>query len=624
MATISIFVSSTFSDFHHERDLIQRSVRPVLDELVMEYGCRVEIVDLRWGIDTSNVRIATNRDRKVFDVCLAEVDRCRPFFVGLLGDRYGWVPPARRVRRVAGRAGLDAGDLVGASVTEIEFHDGGLQEPTQEALFLLRTVEGSPPADWQDANTTALDRLRRRIETSGAETCTYRLTADSNGAVAAPDFESLLLDRLAPRVVARGRLAAAARADDEGGDTLFWDDRRTGFAGREAELSAVLEALRSRARGVVIVGPSGVGKSSLLVAAMDRLVADGARVVVHRVTPWSASEAQLVASIARELGIGIPAGVTGRDALRALVDGARAMGQIVVAIDGIDGLELGELRDRLRPLTQMPGNVRLACTTTDDRQCAVLERAGLERVDVGLLAGRGLRRAVDALASSVRRELPDETAEVLAARPRTGLWLQLAVQQMIGIDEDEFERMDESLPPQLAVSQLLTSFAADLPNDLGALVAQGFEAAETRCGRAPVKTMLSALAVAPAGIDQADLAELAGVSTLDVALFRQALGRALVDSGRSGRVGFGHDLVRQVADTRYVLDRQDVHRALADHYVAAVARDDDVRDEALWHALHSARLVAAGRLIEAAAEFAPAARRAADLLTTAVVGGPPI
>ena len=437
--------------------------------------------------------------------------------------------------------------------------------------------------------------------------------------MAAPDFESLLLDRLAPRVVARGRLAAAARADDEGGDTLFWDDRRTGFAGREAELSAVLEALRSRARGVVIVGPSGVGKSSLLVAAMDRLVADGARVVVHRVTPWSASEAQLVASIARELGIGIPAGVTGRDALRALVDGARAMGQIVVAIDGIDGLELGELRDRLRPLTQMPGNVRLACTTTDDRQCAVLERAGLERVDVGLLAGRGLRRAVDALASSVRRELPDETAEVLAARPRTGLWLQLAVQQMIGIDEDEFERMDESLPPQLAVSQLLTSFAADLPNDLGALVAQGFEAAETRCGRAPVKTMLSALAVAPAGIDQADLAELAGVSTLDVALFRQALGRALVDSGRSGRVGFGHDLVRQVADTRYVLDRQDVHRALADHYVAAVARDDDVRDEALWHALHSARLVAAGRLIEAAAEFAPAARRAADLLTTAVV-----
>ena len=113
MATISIFVSSTFSDFHHERDLIQRSVRPVLDELVMEYGCRVEIVDLRWGIDTSN---GTRHEpgRKVFDVCLGEIDRCRPFFVGLLGDRYGWVPPARRVRRVAGRAGLDAGDLVGA------------------------------------------------------------------------------------------------------------------------------------------------------------------------------------------------------------------------------------------------------------------------------------------------------------------------------------------------------------------------------------------------------------------------------------------------------------------------------------------------------------------------------
>jgi hypothetical protein len=29
---------------------------------------------------------------KVLPLCLAEIERCRPYFIGLLGERYGWVP----------------------------------------------------------------------------------------------------------------------------------------------------------------------------------------------------------------------------------------------------------------------------------------------------------------------------------------------------------------------------------------------------------------------------------------------------------------------------------------------------------------------------------------------------
>ena len=46
-------------------------------------------VDLRWGLD-ANIRGA-------LDACLKEIDRCRPFFVSLLGDRYGWLPPPERI-----------------------------------------------------------------------------------------------------------------------------------------------------------------------------------------------------------------------------------------------------------------------------------------------------------------------------------------------------------------------------------------------------------------------------------------------------------------------------------------------------------------------------------------------
>ena len=44
-------------------------------------------VDLRWGI-------TDEQKGEVLPICLAEIERCRPYFIGLLGERYGWVPDA--------------------------------------------------------------------------------------------------------------------------------------------------------------------------------------------------------------------------------------------------------------------------------------------------------------------------------------------------------------------------------------------------------------------------------------------------------------------------------------------------------------------------------------------------
>ena len=44
-------------------------------------------MDLRWGIPDE-----AKAEGKVLPLCLAEIERCRPYFIGLLGERYGWVP----------------------------------------------------------------------------------------------------------------------------------------------------------------------------------------------------------------------------------------------------------------------------------------------------------------------------------------------------------------------------------------------------------------------------------------------------------------------------------------------------------------------------------------------------
>ena len=42
---------------------------------------------------------------QVLPICLEEIRRCRPYFIGLLGERYGWVPdeiPAELIERATG------------------------------------------------------------------------------------------------------------------------------------------------------------------------------------------------------------------------------------------------------------------------------------------------------------------------------------------------------------------------------------------------------------------------------------------------------------------------------------------------------------------------------------------
>ena len=60
----SIFVSSTFRDMKSERDAIRDFVIPSVNEFASKYGRAVEIIDLRWGVDTTSLSEA-EQSRKV-------------------------------------------------------------------------------------------------------------------------------------------------------------------------------------------------------------------------------------------------------------------------------------------------------------------------------------------------------------------------------------------------------------------------------------------------------------------------------------------------------------------------------------------------------------------------------
>lgn len=136
---IRIFISSTFEDMKEERDLLIRKVFPRLNRKAMERGVSINAIDLRWGITEENVR-----NGKVVRICLNEIENSHPFFIGLLGDRYGWCPNSDILKQdsiLASRYQWIKEEIEqDKSMTEIEINYGALRNSKEDcfAYFFLK------------------------------------------------------------------------------------------------------------------------------------------------------------------------------------------------------------------------------------------------------------------------------------------------------------------------------------------------------------------------------------------------------------------------------------------------------------------------------------------------------
>ena len=121
---IKVFISSTFRDMNEERDYLNRFVFPRIYEYCNERMIEFYPIDLRWGIQEKD-----SKNGLVLSACLEQIDESRPFFIGILGTRYGWIPTQKEIDMM--RSSLDRQKpwLVekvneASSITEIEMEYG--------------------------------------------------------------------------------------------------------------------------------------------------------------------------------------------------------------------------------------------------------------------------------------------------------------------------------------------------------------------------------------------------------------------------------------------------------------------------------------------------------------------
>ena len=127
-------------------------------------------MDLRWGVNEEQ-----KAEGKVLPICLEEIKRCRPYFIGLLGERYGWVPDEIPKDLIDREPWLK--DHLDHSVTELEILHGVLNNPemADHAFFYFRDpsyLQSLPEEESSDftaesaEHTEKLTELKRRIKNS--------------------------------------------------------------------------------------------------------------------------------------------------------------------------------------------------------------------------------------------------------------------------------------------------------------------------------------------------------------------------------------------------------------------------------------------------------------------------
>lgn len=255
---IRIFISSTFRDMQDERNQLMRFTFPKLRDLAAKRDVTLTEVDLRWGITDED-----SKSGKVVDICLREIENSIPFFIGIIGNRYGWVPKKKDLDdnvtdHFPSVNGYLANNL---SVTEMEMQFGVLErEEDMHACFYIKDFEDNRTQGLEKEpqdSLQKLEQLKQAVKESRYPSATYSSIEDLSRQVEEAFIR--LLDQLFPK----GNLSEFEK--EQIGQRSFLNQLCQNYICDEMNFQILDEWSDDwNASQMVVSGASGLGKSALI------------------------------------------------------------------------------------------------------------------------------------------------------------------------------------------------------------------------------------------------------------------------------------------------------------------------------------------------------------------------
>ena len=575
--TIRLFLSSTFRDFGEERDLLVKRVFPALRAKLKDRFVELVDVDLRWGITAEEAERG-----EVLPICLSEIDRARPYFIGMLGERYGWVPPPDGY----------AADLLerqpwlkkhqgGKSVTELEILHGVLNNRSMKgrAFFYFRT----PAYAWAkggDYLPSSEDRarqteLKRRIRERGLPVVSY-----TNPEALAKRIERDLWKLLnaefpaseVPDAYERERLRHEAYAAP----------KRRLYLGGERYQAAIAKLLETEEPRIMIEGVSGGGKSALLANFFEAYSKRHHRYVVHEHYLGASADAANPHALVRRLIEIIQRSTDSReeiptdphklmDSLPMWLATASAWARkhrkrFIFVLDSLNSLtDQQDLRwwPAFLPrgitfiVSCLPGPVLVALKGKAEPLPGEDKPPKWQAVKVQPLTKPQSATLLKTYLARFNKKLPQKMVKqvqshTLSTNP---LFLRTLAEELrlFGVHEELQKRLDH----------YLTSETID---DLFERV---LERVEQDCGKKQVKAAMTAVWASRSGLTEKEILGIAQLTPVVWARMRHMLDESLLET--NGRITFAHDYLRIAVKDRYlavVAKQARAHRHLAQWFQA--------------------------------------------------------
>ena len=497
---IRVFISSTFKDLQEERDYLITKVFPLLQAEAEKRDVSITPLDLRWGITEDDAKSG-----KVLQICLQEIENSQPFFIGIIGNRYGWCPPKEEFEKneiLQERWGdwLKRDLDNGLSVTEMEIQYGVLRSKNDVRAHFFLKRGGNIESD----NEEKLEKLKAAIRKDGRYPVDDYSSPAELGELLKESFMTML-NELYPSdslsVLERNRNIQRA----------FLRSRTEVYIAHEENFEVLDNFLNDPEQSYfVVTGESGIGKSALMANWIMRHQEDTDRNIAYHFVGSSniqGSYHQIALCLSREISdiYNLSASMSSdskkpEGILQDCVYSVAGKKPLVIILDGINQIADENGAKLLNWLPQAPKNVKFLFSTLNDditmetfhnRNYPVYTIDSLEAEQKKELVGKYLRK--------YGKSLPNHQVNHIICAPIcvNTLVLRTLLDELVnfGCHEMLSERIDYYLTSDCAESffqRVLSRFEEDFGKEL-------------------VREVFGLIAVSKSGLSENEIIEIIGL-----------------------------------------------------------------------------------------------------------------
>ena len=621
----SIFISSTFRDMQAERDALRDMVLPRVNEFAAKYGRVVELIDLRWGVDTTATSEA-EQNHKVLRTCLDEIERSRPFFIGLLGDRYGWTPPRTDMEASLEEAVFSV-DNLNMSVTALEIEYGVLRSVNPPiCLFYFRNSPDYEliPEDQRQIyrgageDCSKLTQLKDEIRTHfPGYVKHYTAEVYEGGLMVSKEWAEMVAEDIQEKLRKEWGEPSETppnwKEQEQELQVSFREGRTEHFAGRStatAELTTYCLDESSKPQILMLQGEPGSGKTGLLCKVMEEiedkcLLLPFVCGVSPRSTQVESMMRYFIATICARLNLEddsdeITKFLDLKDRFFELLHAASNKMRVIIVVDALDQLARSDEAKRMLWISgRLPENVRIICSIIEGSEINAVKQLGGKVNSMPAISREDEASIIYGIATRQRKQIGSTVvAHILQKQTPTGaqaaqnpLYLSLITQDLVMMNRYELNTIQQYMEDGLSHPEALAKFMCqridETPGDPEGAYLAILNRLEKLIGPDFVRGVCGLIAVSRTGLREIDLqnafTELGLEFNLaDFAWLRQML-RGHISQGDKQQWDFSHQSLRRALWRDREAELLHLNKGLTNHLCKSFVEDEFVTREIMHH-----------------------------------------